>query len=69
MLPTITMQHFDSLPPMAQEQVIAFIEFLKNRYPAKAPNKFIDVLTAMPNVGQDSDFSRVQDESTQDVFT
>ena len=35
----------------------------------KTPKKFADVLAAMPNVGQDTDFNRVQDESSDDVFT
>lgn len=69
MLPITAIQNFDSLPPIAQEQVIAFIDFLKNRYATKSPDFFIDSLMAMPNVGKDSDFERVQNESTSDVFT
>ncbi len=30
---------------------------------------FAEVLALMPNVGQDSDFERVQDDMTNDVFT
>jgi len=69
MLPSSVIHDFDTLPPIAQEQVIDFIAFVKMRYQHKTPKNFADVLAAMPNVGQDTDFNRVQDESSDDVFT
>jgi len=59
MLPSSVIHDFDTLPPpIAQEQVIDFIAFVKLRYLRKTPKNFADVLAAMPNVGQDTDFNR-----------
>lgn len=69
MLPSTVLHDFDALPPIAQEQVIDFIAFVKSRYQVKPKKSFIDILTSIPNVGQDDDFSREQDESNHDVFT
>lgn len=35
MLPTETLQHYESLPNEAKLQVIDFIEFMRSRYQAK----------------------------------
>ena len=69
MLPSTVLHDFDALPPVAQEQVIDFIAFVKARYQVKSKKSFIDILTSIPNVGQDNDFSREQYESNHDVFT
>jgi len=69
MLPSAAVHDFDTLPPVAQQQVVDFISFIKVRYQDKTKKSFVDVLTTMPNVGQDTDFNRVQDELSHDVFT
>ena len=61
MLPSTAVHDFDTLPLVAQQQVIDFISFIKVRYQEKAPKSFVDILKTMPNVGQDADFNRVQD--------
>ena len=38
-------------------------------YAIEMPLSLIDVLVQMPNVGDDLDFERVNDQDEQDVFT
>jgi hypothetical protein len=64
MLPSTVLHDFDALPPVAQEQVIDFIE---GRDQVKSQKSFVDILIAMPKVGQDGDFSREQDKSTLEI--
>lgn len=43
-------------------------DILANALLRPRKRSFVDVIAAMPNVGKDADFARVQDASSPDVF-